>query len=79
MNPKQAILALAGMLTHHEFSQSAIAVVWNHSVIPMNLITAPTSIMDADNSPVKRMPVLSRITPAMMRKPQTFTMYSDAA
>ena len=79
MKPSDAILALAGMLTHHVLSQSANAVVWNHSVMPMYFITAPANIMLADSSPVKRTPILSRITPAMMRKPQTLRMYSEAA
>ena len=79
MKPKQAILALAGRVTHHELSQSAKAVVANQSVIPINLIKAPINIIEADNTPVKRTPILSRMTPAMMRNPSTFTIYSDAA
>ena len=40
---------------------------------------APMNIIEADNSPVKRMPHLSRMMPATMRKPNTLTMYSLAA
>jgi hypothetical protein len=47
--------------------------------MPMNLMSAPMNIIEAESTPVKRTPILSRITPAMMRKPRTLTMYSDAA
>ena len=79
IKPRAAILALAGKAVHHELSHSAKPVVWNHSVIPMNLMTAPPSIMEAESTPVKRTPILSRMTPAMMRKPNTLRMYSEAA
>ena len=79
MNPSDAILALAGMLTHHVLSHSAKAVAWNQSVMPIYFITAPANIMLAESSPVKRTPILSRITPAMMRNPHTLRIYSDAA
>ena len=45
----------------------------------MNLIAAPRTMIAADRTPENLTPSLSRITPAMMRKPQTLRMYSDAA
>ena len=44
------------------------------------LILAPRTINDADNKPVKRIPILSRITPAKIKKKQnTLRKYSEAA
>jgi len=79
MNPRQAILALPGRATHHESSQWQKPVAANHGEMPTNLIDAPITISPAERSPVKRTPILSRITPARIRKPQTFRMYSEAA
>ena len=80
MKPKEAILALPGNADHQLSSQPQNAVVWNQSVMPANLIEAPSTINPADSSPVKRMPILSRMMPAKMRKKtKTLRKYSDAA
>ena len=79
MKPSDAILALAGISTHQLPSHWAKPVVWNQSLIPTNLMAAPATIRPADSMPEKRTPSLSSITPARMRKPQTLSMYSDAA
>ena len=79
MKPSEAIFALAGMLTHQLPSHWANPVVWNHSLTPTNLIAAPATISPAESTPEKRTPSLSRMTPAMIRKPHTFSIYSDAA
>ena len=79
MNPRLAILALPGIETHQLPSQPQKAVAWNQSEIPTNLMAAPTTIRLALRTPVKRMPILSRMMPARMRKPHTLRMYSDAA
>ena len=47
--------------------------------MPTYLIAAPANIMEAERIPVKRIPILSRITPAMIRKPQTLRIYSALA
>ena len=79
MKPRHASFALPGRATHHEPSHSQKAVVWNQSVMPMYLIAAPTTMRDVERIPVKRTPILSRMMPARIRKPQTLRMYSDAA
>ncbi len=43
------------------------------------MIAAPTNISEADSVPVKRTPILSRMMPATIRKPNTLRMYSEAA
>ena len=80
MKPSDAIFALPGNATHQLSSQAQSPVVWNQSVMPTNLIEAPTTIRLADSSPVKRMPILSRMMPAKMRKKtNTLRKYSEAA
>ena len=80
MKPNEAILALPGNDTHQLSSHSHKAVLSNHSLTPTSLMDAPITIMDADSSPVKRMPILSRIMPANIRKKKnTFRKYSEAA
>ena len=79
MKPSDAILALPGRAVHQELSQAQNAVSWNHAEIPMYLITAPATIRDAESTPVNLTPILSSMIPAMIRKPQTLKIYSDAA
>ena len=79
IKPSEAILALAGISTHQLSSQPAKAVAWNHSLMPTNLMAAPSTIRPAESTPEKRTPSLSSMTPAMIRKPQTLSMYSEAA
>ena len=79
IKPKAAIFALPGIAIHQEFSHSFIPVVWNQSLMPMNLITAPMNIREADKVPVKRIPHLSSIIPAIIRNPHTLRIYSPAA
>ena len=79
MKPRDAILALPGIAVHQLSSQAHMPVVWNHSLIPTNLMLAPITISEAESTPVKRMPILSRIIPARIRKPHTLRIYSDAA
>ena len=79
MKPRAAIFALPGIAVHQLFSQLQSSVVWNQSLIPMYFITAPVTMSDAESTPVKRMPILSRMIPAIIRKPHTFRIYSDAA
>ena len=49
------------------------------SLTAMYFIVAPMTMSDAESVPVKRTPILSSMMPASMRKPQTLSMYSDAA
>ena len=79
MNPSEAIFALAGISTHQLPSHCANAVAWNHSLIPMNLMAAPATMSPAERIPEKRTPSLSRMTPAISRKPHTLRIYSEAA
>ena len=79
IKPRAAILALPGIDTHQVPSHSQKAVVWNQSVIPIYLIDAPMNIIEAESIPVKRTPILSRMIPARIRKPQTLRMYSALA
>ncbi len=79
MKPRHAIFALPGRAVHHEPSHALNSVAWNHSVIPMNFMDAPSTMSDAESIPVKRVPILSRMMPAIMRKPNTFRIYSEAA
>ena len=79
MKPREAILALPGMAVHQLSSQALKPVPWNHSLTPTNLIAAPSTIREAERVPVKRIPILSRMIPARIRKPHTFRIYSDAA
>ncbi len=79
IKPRAAILALAGIAVHQEPIQAHRPVVWNQSEIPTNLMQAPKSISEAESTPVRRTPILSRIIPAKIRKPHTLRMYSLAA
>ena len=79
MKPKAAILALPGISTHQLSSHAQIEESWNQSLMATYLIAAPTNIIDADKVPVKRIPILSRMIPARIRKPQTFSRYSALA
>ena len=80
MKPSEAIFALPGNEVHQLSSQPQSCVVWNQSVMPTNLTVAPSTISPADSRPVKRMPILSRMMPANIRKnTNTFRKYSDAA
>ena len=79
MKPRQASFALPGIETHHELSHSFMAEAWNQSLMATYLMAAPITMSDAERVPVKRMPILSRMIPATIRKPQTFRMYSEAA
>ena len=80
MNPSEAILALPGNATHQLLSHAQRDVVWNQSEIPTNLIEAPITISDAESSPVNRIPILSRMIPAKIRKKtKTLRKYSEAA
>ena len=80
MKPSDAILALPGKATHQLLSQPQKAVVWNHSEMPTSLIEAPSTMSEAESSPVKRMPILSRMMPAKIRKKtKTLRKYSDEA
>ena len=80
MKPRHAIFALPGRATHQLSSQPQSAVAWNQSLIPIYLMTAPPTIRDAERSPVKRTPILSRMIPAKIRKKQnTFRKNSEAA
>ena len=79
MKPRQASLALPGIETHHEPSHSFSAVAWNQSLMARYLTAAPITMSDAERVPVKRTPILSRMMPAMIRKPQTFRINSEAA
>ena len=80
MKPSDAILALPGNDVHHESSQRQSSVEANQSLTPTSFIDAPTTISDADRIPVKRMPILSRMMPAKIRKKKkTLRKYSDAA
>ena len=80
MKPSEAIFALPGKDTHQLSSHPHIAVAWNHSLMPTSFIAAPITISDADSRPVKRIPVLSRMIPAKIRKKKnTLRKYSDAA
>ena len=45
----------------------------------MYLMAAPATIREVDRIPVKRTPILSRMIPARIRKPNTLSMYSEAA
>ena len=38
---------------------------------------APMNIRDAESTPVKRMPILSRMMPARIRNPMTLKMISE--
>ena len=78
INPKAAILAEPGIAVHHELSHTTL-LASNHSDTPIYLIAAPNTIRLADKRPVKRTPILSRIIPAKMRKPNTQSIYSAAA
>ena len=78
IKPKAAILAEPGIAVHQELSQT-ILLASNQSEIPTYLIEAPKTIKPAESSPVKRTPILSRIIPAKMRKPNTQSMYSADA
>ena len=80
MKPRQAIFALPGRATHQLSSQPQKAVAWNQSLIPIYFMTAPPTIREAESSPVKRTPILSRMIPAKIRKKQnTFRKNSEAA
>ena len=79
IKPRDASFALPGISTHQLPSQSQNAVPWNQSLTAMNLISAPATISPAERIPEKRTPSLSRMTPAIIRKPQTLSMYSEAA
>ena len=80
MKPSEAILALPGKETHQLSSQAQSPVPWNHSEMPTNLIEAPMTMSDAESRPVNRMPILSRMMPAKMRKKtNTLRKYSEAA
>ncbi len=79
MKPKAASLALPGMAVHHDDSHWSKAVPANQSLMAYSLMQAPTNITDADSTPVKRTPILSRMIPAMMRKPNTLSIYSAPA
>ena len=55
-------------------------VAANQSEIAMNLMAAPITINDPDKIPVKRIPILSKMIPAKIKKKQnTFKKYSEAA
>ena len=79
MNPRAAIFALPGIAGHQLPSQPHISVLWNQSLIPTYFMPAPSTIREADRMPVNRIPILSRMIPAIMRNPHTFSIYSDAA
>lgn len=80
MKPSEATLALPGKDTHQLSSQAQSSVVWNHSEMPTSLMAAPATMSEAESMPVKRMPILSRMMPAKMRKKtKTLRKYSDAA
>ena len=80
MKPSEAILALPGNATHQLLSQAQNSVVWNQSEIPTNLIVAPMTISEAESRPVKRIPILSRMMPAKIRKKKkTLRKYSEEA
>ena len=72
--------SLPGSAVHQLSSHAQSSVVWNQSVMPTNLIVAPATIRPADSRPVKRMPILSRMMPAKIRKKKnTLRKYSEAA
>jgi hypothetical protein len=48
-----------------------------YSVRPYILIKPPPSMTTVAVRPVNRIPILSRMIPEMIRKPSTFSMYSD--
>ena len=80
MNPSDAIFALPGNATHQLSSHVQNAVVWNQSEMPTNLIEAPMTMSDAERRPVNRIPILSRMIPAKIRKKtKTLRKYSEAA
>ena len=79
IKPNAAILALPGNSGHHELSHKQISDSWKASEIPMYLTAAPTTIKDVDKIPVKRTPILSKMIPATIKKPQTLRINSDAA
>ena len=77
MNPNIANLAEPGIAGHHALSHDTVLASAHD--IPQNLIAAPITISEADNRPVKRTPILSRMIPAKIRNPNTFSRYSPAA
>ena len=79
MKPRAASLALPGISVHHELSQRSNGVPWNMSEMAYSFMQAPITITDADSVPVKRIPILSRITPAIIRNPKTLRIYSAPA
>ena len=78
IKPNIAIFAEPGIEVHHELSH-AISLAPNHSEIPTYLIAAPSTISEAESSPVNRTPILSKMIPAKIKKPKTLSRYSPAA
>ena len=77
MNPNIASLALPGIEGHQALSHSTVLA--SAQEIPQYLIAAPITMRLALSKPVKRTPILSRMIPAIIRKPKTFSKYSPAA
>ena len=77
MKPNMASLALPGIAGHQALSHSTVLA--SAQEIPQYLMKAPITIRLAESRPVKRTPILSRMIPAMMRKPNTLSRYSPAA
>ena len=78
IKPNIAIFAEPGIEVHHELSHT-ISLAPNHSEIPTYLIAAPSTISEAESSPVNRTPILSKMIPAKIKKPKTLSRYSPAA
>lgn len=79
MNPIEANLAVGGKLVQNEsrnlYSPQSGE---NRSLIAYNFIEAPITIIAPDKIPVKRIPILSSIIPAKIRKnAKTLRKYSE--
>ena len=77
MKPNIANLALPGIDGHQLLSHSTVLASAHE--MPQYLIPAPMTIRLALSKPVKRTPILSRMIPAKIRNPNTFSRYSPAA
>ena len=77
MKPNIASLAEPGIAGHQALSHSTVLA--SAQDIPKYLIAAPITMSEAESRPVKRTPILSRIIPAIIRKPNTLRRYSPAA